>query len=285
MSKLDDVMKGLVSRTSKRAVKDMLGDLPSRVRSAEKGIRSLQKAISDLSKQLAQILKEKRAEAPLAPAAEGAVQQARFTKRTLPALRRKLGLSQQQLARILEVSAITVGSWERGKARPRGGSWAKIVALRNTSQAEVDKALGRLSAPAAMSPDEIKALRLRLGLSQKEMAKRVGVSLNSVGFWESGRSAPGSANREALAALAKATGAQVDVRPGRDRKAGATKSGEGADQGLTADEIREARKALGLSQKKLADKLGVSMNSVSNWETGATKPRKASIAKLLRMRG
>jgi DNA-binding transcriptional regulator YiaG len=285
MSKLDDALKSLILRASKRAAKDLLGNVPARVRRAEKGIRSLQKAISDLTKQVAKVLEEKRAEAPLAPAAEEEVQQARFTRRTLPALRKKLGLSQQELAHLLEVAAITVSSWERGKKRPTGGNWAKIVALREMSQEEVKEALGRESAPAAMSPEKIKQVRAKLGLTQGELAKLLRVSSNSVTNWEGGRSAPGSANRKALAEIGGLSRREVDKRLKREKKAEGKKPGKGADAGLSGGEIKALRKNLGLPQKGLADKLGVSANSISNWETGATVPRKASIDKLLRMRG
>jgi DNA-binding transcriptional regulator YiaG len=54
-----------------------------------------------------------------------------------------------------------------------------------------------------ISPRLIKKLRERLGLSQGEMAKLVGVSTNSVGFWEQGKARPQGRNREALVALRK----------------------------------------------------------------------------------
>lgn len=38
------------------------------------------------------------------------------------------------------------------------------------------------------------------------------------------------------------------------------------------DRIREARKASGMTQKQLADKIGVSNTSISNWEKGLSNP-------------
>lgn len=44
--------------------------------------------------------------------------------------------------------------------------------------------------------------------------------------------------------------------------------------------IRNARKALGLTQRQLADSLGVSNTSVSNWEKGLSRPDADMIQKL-----
>jgi DNA-binding transcriptional regulator YiaG len=53
---------------------------------------------------------------------------------------------------------------------------------------------------------------------------------------------------------------------------------------LSPEEIRSIREAAGLSQRALSKKLGVSVNSISNWETGSTSPRQESVRKLLGMR-
>ena len=44
--------------------------------------------------------------------------------------------------------------------------------------------------------------------------------------------------------------------------------------------IRSARKSLGLTQRQLADRLGVSNTSVSNWEKGLSRPDADMIQKL-----
>ena len=46
------------------------------------------------------------------------------------------------------------------------------------------------------------------------------------------------------------------------------------------DRIRDARKAAGLTQRQLADILGVSNTSISNWEKGLSRPDADMIQKL-----
>jgi len=52
-----------------------------------------------------------------------------------------------------------------------------------------------------MTPRLIRAVRGRLGISQADLAKLVGVSTVAVGQWESGRSRPRSESKARIAAL------------------------------------------------------------------------------------
>lgn len=45
------------------------------------------------------------------------------------AIRRKLGLSQVQLAELLDVSNVTVNRWEKDRAHPHGGTIARLIQL------------------------------------------------------------------------------------------------------------------------------------------------------------
>lgn len=47
-----------------------------------------------------------------------------------------------------------------------------------------------------------------------------------------------------------------------------------------ADQIKKYRKARGWTQPQLADKLSVSKQTISNWETGMKVPRMGSLQKL-----
>lgn len=49
---------------------------------------------------------------------------------------------------------------------------------------------------------------------------------------------------------------------------------------ITGKDLKKARKALKMTQKALADALGVSVPSVINWESGKSQPRGANKQKL-----
>ena len=59
-----------------------------------------------------------------------------------------------------------------------------------------------------MKADEIKALRVSIGVTQAELAEKVGVNVQTVQAWEQKRSKPSRLARRALAKLA----ASVDGR-------------------------------------------------------------------------
>lgn len=52
--------------------------------------------------------------------------------------------------------------------------------------------------------------------------------------------------------------------------------------GWDAETVRALRERLGISQRELADELGVRQQTVSEWETGMYRPRGAS-ARMLRV--
>ena len=282
MAKIDDAVRDLVLYHGKRMAKEVVGDLPGKLRDLTRDVRSLQKTVEKLARNVSQLLEAKRQESPVTPAAEEEVEKARFTTRTLPALRARLNLTQHQAARLLEVSPITIGAWETGRSKPRGENLAKIVALRSISQDAVNAALGREAIPEPMEPGQIKALRDKLGLTQADLAKLADASSASITAWESGKTTPGAAKRTALADIAGMTVEEAAKKLGREGLGvGAealAKSGE-----MTPEKIREIRQRAGLSQRAFAKALGVSVNSISNWETGSTTPRRITVARLLSM--
>jgi len=56
---------------------------------------------------------------------------ATITRAGLKALRRKLAVNQEELAKMLGVSAAAVRSWEQGRAKPRAAKLSRILALQS----------------------------------------------------------------------------------------------------------------------------------------------------------
>ena len=122
MGKADDLLKQMIRFHGKRVAKDVVGDLPSQVKQARQDIRAVQKDLTALARKVDKLLESTRTESPVPVASEDQVEKARFTKRTLTAIRKRFGV-QKELAHLLEVGALTVSSWERGKSKPRTGIW------------------------------------------------------------------------------------------------------------------------------------------------------------------
>jgi len=283
MAKVEDALRHLVQLQSRRIAVDVLGNMPAQVRAARRDVRALQKAVERLTDDVAKLLAVRRQEMAVPPAAEEDLEKARFTKRTPRSLRERCDLTQEELAKLLQVSPVTITSWETGKSRPRKANLAQIVTLCNMDQAQVDGALNREQAPAAIKPAQLRRLRRKSSLTQSDLAKLLGVSTASVTSWEAGKAAPGRENRRLVAELKKLSRREVEERLGGR---GVTRGGAArkARRVLSPPEIRAIRKEAGLSQTQLANLLKVSHNSVSNWETGRSSPRRATVEKLLSLR-
>ncbi len=282
MGKVEDAVRDLIYYHGKRAAREVLGELPDRVRDARRALREVQNAVEELTAQVRELTAARKREMAVPPAEEEEVESARFDRRTLKSMRRRFDLTQEELAKLLEVSPVTVTSWETGKSRPRSSNLAQIITLRSMEQQEVDTALGREHLPAAISPAEVKRVRRQHDLTQRELGQLVGVSTGAVTAWETGKTGPTRQNRKAILELAGTPRAGVDARLGRMAVA------EGAERPpraeLPAEDVRDIRERAGLTQKQMAEKLGVSANTISNWETGRTEPRRSSVQKLLAMR-
>jgi|GEM_PF-3437505 len=55
--------------------------------------------------------------------------------------------------------------------------------------------------PEPMTPEELRAIRLRLGLSQSQFARRLGCAQSAVASWESGRHGPHARFHAAIRAM------------------------------------------------------------------------------------
>ncbi len=283
MGKVEDALRDFIQYHGKRVAGEVVGEVPDQLRQARQDIRELQRTVADLVGKVEGLIEFKRSEMAVPPAPEEELEGVRFSKRTLPSIRKRLDLTQQELADLLEVSPATVTSWETGKSRPRQSNLAQIVTLREMDQAEVDEALGREPAPEAMKPEQLKRLRKKHDLIQAELAALIGVSPASITSWESGKTSPSRENRRAIANVAAMARAEVDLALNRHEEGGKGRP-KTREPELSPEEIRSLRDSLGLSQRALAEKIGVSPNSISNWETGSTEPRKSSIARLRELR-
>lgn len=90
------------------------------------------------------------------------------------------------------------------------------------------------------SPQRIRALREKLGLSQRELALLAGVSTGAVGLWEKGKFAPTGAKKAALAALGK-TGKREIKKLLAEKNASSEKIPEGGPGQLAEGKKRPRR--------------------------------------------
>ncbi|MFW6163522.1 MAG: helix-turn-helix domain-containing protein [Planctomycetota bacterium] len=70
-----------------------------------------------------------------------AVAKARFSLGTVRRLRKRLGLTQMELAAVLGLSRTTVAYWEQGRSRPADENREALVALRKLGRRDIQRLL------------------------------------------------------------------------------------------------------------------------------------------------
>jgi DNA-binding transcriptional regulator YiaG len=180
--------------------------------SQKQGLAVLKKANADYKRRIAVLEKQAKqqvsvvqratvVEAPDAGVSDGL----RVTAKALKSMRKRLGITQAELAKLLGVSVQVVSIWETKKGRVQIRKDKVRAALAALKQAKKDAVCARLGkdvktkkSPQAgaqfvsaisgsvisMDGAGIVKLRERLGVSQQAFARLVGVSNQIVSVWE-----------------------------------------------------------------------------------------------------
>ncbi len=105
--------------------------------------------------------------------------------------------------------------------------------------------------------DHIRGRRLDLELLQSDVAEQIGVDNTTICNWESNASTPAI---RYLPAIIQFLG--YDPQPSSDS---------------FPDRLATTRRTLGLSQRKMAEKLGVDPSTLQGWESGRHQPTGKSL--------
>ncbi len=146
MGKMEDTLRAEIARLSRKEMKARIVPLSKDVRELKRTVGKLAKAFARLQSATASRL-EKPASPKAAEVPPEEVKSARITGRVVKNLRKKLGISQEKLAALLDVSPGAVAFWEQGRARPRGENKAAIVAMRKLGRRDVKRMLKEKGIP------------------------------------------------------------------------------------------------------------------------------------------
>lgn len=123
-------------------------------------------------------------------------------------LRQRRGMSQEAVARRVGSTRHTVGSWEGG-APPPLAMLRRLASTYGVTVASVAEAAG-VAAPVELDlrrwapgdlPAVLRTWRAWAGLTQRELADRLGCTSDAVRGWEAGRGVPSARNRQRLEQL------------------------------------------------------------------------------------
>ena len=146
MPNIASVLKSEISRIARKELRAETTSLKKAQASFRSDIAKLKRTTRLLEQAIRNVGKAAPSAAPsaAAPKAEGGVK-IRFSPKSLAAQRRRLGLSAEDIGRLIGASGQSVYNWEAGKGRPRDSHLAAIAALRT---------LGRKTATAHLASME-----------------------------------------------------------------------------------------------------------------------------------
>lgn len=141
-------------------------------------------------------------------------------------LRKKKGLTQQEVAHFLGTVQAVYSKWERGVYEPNYENLSMLVCIFDVSldyllSDYLEKSKERylkikeseLMKTSNIFPQRLKELRLKKGLTQTELGKKLGVKQSTFTNWENGKREP---NFETLIKLADLLEVSVDWLFGRE---------------------------------------------------------------------
>lgn len=139
MPDIAGALKAEITRLARKAVKDDVRSLRSANGAQRRAIAALKRTAEAQAKQIA-ALRKKSTASEQRPATNGVKH--RFSASHLKSMREKMGLSQEDMGKLVGVSAQSIYNWERG-VRPRPALLERIAAVRSMGKREAQRQLAQ----------------------------------------------------------------------------------------------------------------------------------------------
>jgi len=141
VGRLETTLKEEILRLSKKQIRVLLGPHVAEVRRLKKRIGDLQTEVSRLKGERAKDKARSKVAAAVKSVSSKKGTRARLSPGLIKKLRKRLNISQPELALLVDVSPAAVGFWETGKSSPRPDTKARLVALRSLGRRDVKRLL------------------------------------------------------------------------------------------------------------------------------------------------
>jgi DNA-binding transcriptional regulator YiaG len=150
MGKMEQTLKSEITRLAKKQMRATYLPLARDVRNLKRTVSALRKTVVVLARLGAEFQAQQAAERAKLAAAPEEMEVARISPLLIKKLRKRLKITQGELATLVGVSTSAVGSWEYGNAKPEGHNREALVALRKLGKREVQ---GILATKTAEPPE------------------------------------------------------------------------------------------------------------------------------------
>jgi DNA-binding transcriptional regulator YiaG len=174
MGKLEGIVKSEIVRLAKREIRKVSTPLGRDVRSLKSAVSQLRKTVFTLERLAVQQQKELGREKMRLEAPPEEVKKSRFSPRLIRRLRKRLAVTQKEMAKLTGVTVGAIYQWEKGIFEPRGQKKGRLVALRKLGRRDVrrlleEKGTGRVEKKSRKS----KVRRTKRTLPRGKRTKRI----------------------------------------------------------------------------------------------------------------
>ena len=137
MGKVETILKSEIIRLSKREVRKNFTPLRRDVRQLRASLSQLRKTLTEIQRFTSRQGKALRTDGIPLEASVEEVKASRFSPRLIRSLRKRLGVTQKEMASLAGVTVGAIYQWEKGIFEPRGDKRKVIVALRKLGRRDV----------------------------------------------------------------------------------------------------------------------------------------------------
>jgi len=171
MGKLETIFRSEIVRLTRREMRKITVPLGRDVRSLKSTVSQLRKTVSLLEKVAARQESQRADERFKLEAAPEETNKARLSPRLIRLLRKRLGITQKELATLAGVTVGAIYQWEQGIFEPRDDKKGALVALRKLGRRDVKQLLGERKRPA-LTAKRVPARRSSRRKKQRKATKR-----------------------------------------------------------------------------------------------------------------
>lgn len=157
MPNIASLLKSEISRLSRREIRKEVEPLRKAAAAHRREIAALKRTIAALDRRAKSLAKTVVAKDSGTTGTNE--KPTRFVAKGLVSLRKRLGLSAADLARLLAVSMQSVYNWEHKKASPRKEQVVAIAALRSIGKREAQQRLDAASRPMKRKREAVRRVR------------------------------------------------------------------------------------------------------------------------------
>jgi len=141
MGKMEETLREEIARLARKELRPTIDSLSREMRELKRTIARLVKTVDVLKKAVDQNARPGLATASPDQTSRGGIKAPRITAKSIKGLRKKLGITQERLAILLNVSTSTVAFWEQKRAMPRGKNRAALLTLRKLGRKDIKRIL------------------------------------------------------------------------------------------------------------------------------------------------